>query len=95
MRVSSIRGNSREVLAAVAGSFWKQEDEGQQGLSKTTQKMVQANPWAIRKERSEHVHLRKVALGEMTLCIWHGLQATVIRKSGWAWPMNGFSACSL
>ena len=29
------------------------------------------------------------------LCTEHGLQAMAIRNSGWAWPMNSFSDCSL
>ena len=53
VRVNSIRGNSREVLAAVAKRFWKRHNEGQQGLVKTTRRMVQALPWVRTKEQSE------------------------------------------
>ena len=60
----SVTGNKREVLEEVAESFWKQHNQGQQGLSETLQRMVQALPRVFTAEQSEAIHRSRVTLGE-------------------------------
>ena len=61
-----VTNNNREVLEKVVERFWGEHDQGQQGLSVTTQKMVQALPRVFMEEQSEAIHRRRVTLGEIT-----------------------------
>ena len=49
----------------MAQSFWEQHNQGQQGLSKTTQRMVRALPRVFTEEQSEARHRSIVTLGEI------------------------------
>ena len=60
-----VTSNKREVLEEVAQSFRKQHNHGQQGLSRTTLRMVQALPRVITAEQSEGIHRSRVTLGEI------------------------------
>ena len=51
-----VTGNKRKVLEEVAQSFQKQHNQGQQRLSKTTRRMVQALERLFRAEQSEAIH---------------------------------------
>ena len=60
-----VTGNKREVLEQLAQSFRKQHNQGQQKLSKTTWRMVQALPRVFTAEQSEAIHRSRVTLGEV------------------------------
>ena len=60
-----VTGNKREVLEEVAQSFRRQHKEGQQGLSRTTQRKVQSLPRVFTAEQSEAIHRSRVTLGEI------------------------------
>ena len=60
-----VRGNKGEVLKEVAQSFRRQHNQGQQGLSGTTQRMVQALPRMFTAEESEAIHRSRVTMGEI------------------------------
>ena len=47
-----VTGNKREVREEVAHSFREQDNQGQQGLSKTTRRMVRALPTVFTEEQS-------------------------------------------
>ena len=66
VRLQSCRvtGNKREVLEEVAQSFRRQHNRGQQGLSRTTRRMVQALPRVFTAEQSEAIHRSRVQRGE-------------------------------
>ena len=51
-----VTGTKREVLEAVAESFRRQYNKGQQEFSETTQRMVQALPRVFTEEQSEAIH---------------------------------------
>ena len=67
MRLQDCRvtGNKREVPEEVGQSFWEQHSEGQQGLSKTTRRMVRALPRWFTEEQSEAIHRSRVTLAEI------------------------------
>ena len=50
----------------MAKSFREQHDEGQQGLSETTRRMVRLLPRVFTEEQSEAIHRCRVELGERT-----------------------------
>ena len=60
-----VTGNEREVLEEVAQAFREQHNQGQQGLSKTTRRMVRALPRVFTDEQSEAIHCSRVTLGEI------------------------------
>ena len=60
-----VTGNKRGVVAAAGKRFRGQHNQGQQGLSKTTQRMVRALPRVFTKEQSEAIQRRRVTLAEM------------------------------
>ena len=60
-----VTGNEREVLEEVAQSFRRQHNEGQQGLSGTTRRIVQALPRVFTAEQSEAIHRSRGTLGEI------------------------------
>ena len=68
VRLQNGRGtrNKREVLAAVAESFRGQENQGQQQLSETTQRIIQALLRVFTVEQREAIHCRRVTLREIT-----------------------------
>ena len=57
-----VTGNQQEVLEEVAQSFRRQHNHGQQGLSRTTRRMVQVLP---RVFTAEAIHSSRVTLGEI------------------------------
>ena len=59
-----VTGNKWEVLEEVAQSLRRQHNQGQQGLSGTTQRMVQALPRVFTAEQSEARQRSRVTLGE-------------------------------
>ena len=62
-------GNKREVLAAVAESFRGQDNQGQQQLSETTQRIIRALPRVFTEEQSEAIHRCRVTLREITQAV--------------------------
>ena len=60
-----VRGNKQEVLEEVAQSFRRQYNQGQQGLSGTTRRIVQALPSVFTAEQSEAIHRSRLTLGEI------------------------------
>ena len=60
-----VTGNKREVLEEGAQSFRKQHNQGQQALSRTTQRKVQALPRLFTAEQSDAIHRSRVTLGEI------------------------------
>ena len=60
-----VTGNKREVLEVVAQSFRGQHNQGQQELSRNTQRMVRALPRVFTAEQSEDIYRSRVTLGEM------------------------------
>ena len=61
-----VMGNKQELLAALAVSSQGQHNQGQQGLSETTRRMVRALPRVFTEEQSEALHRRRVTLTEIT-----------------------------
>ena len=59
-----VRGNKQEVLEAVAESFRRQHNQGQQRISEITRRMLRALPGVSTEEQSEAIHRRRVTLGE-------------------------------
>ena len=60
-----VTGNKRDVLEEGVQSFRKQHNQGQQGLSETTRRMVQVLPRVFTAEQSEAIHRGRVTLGEI------------------------------
>ena len=60
-----VTGNEREVLEGLAESFQGKHNQGQQPLSETTQRMVEALPRVFTKEQSEGIHRCKVKQGQI------------------------------
>ena len=65
-----VTGNKWEVLQEVAHGLWVHHNQGQQGLSETTRRMVRALPSAIMEEQSEAIHSSRVTLGEKKQAVW-------------------------
>ena len=65
-----VTGNKRLVLEEVAQSFRRQHNQGQQGLSGTTQRVVQALPRMFTAEQSEAIHPSSVTLGKIKEAVW-------------------------
>ena len=65
-----VTGNKREVLEEVARSFRKQHNNGQQRLSETTRRTVQALQRVFTAEQSETIRCRGVMLGETKAAVW-------------------------
>ena len=59
-----VSGNKREVLEEEAQSFREEHNQGQQGLSETTRRMVRALPRVFTEEQSEAIQRGRVTLGE-------------------------------
>ena len=86
-----VTGNKREVLEEVVQSFWKQHNQGQQGLSETTPRMVQVLARVFGADQSEAIQRSRVKLGEIKEAVlgsgptWGGgiLQPRGAR-TGWA-----------
>ena len=68
VRLQNGRGtsNKREVLAAVAESFRGQDNQEQQQLSETTQRIIQALLRVFTEKQREAIHRRRVRLREIT-----------------------------
>ena len=60
-----VTSNKREVLEEVAQSFRKQHNQGRQGLSKTTRRMVQALQMVFTAEQRQAIHRSRVTLEEI------------------------------
>ena len=60
-----VTGDEQEVLQEVAQSFRRQHNQGQQGLSKTTRRIVQALPRVFTAEQSKAIRRSRVTLGEI------------------------------
>ena len=60
-----VTGNKREVLRELAQSFRQQYNQGQQGLSETTQGMVRALRKVFTEQQSEAIHRSRVTLREI------------------------------
>ena len=65
-----VTGNKLEVLEEVAQNFREKHIEGQQGLSKTTQRMVRALPRVFTEEQNKAIHRSRVTLGEIEEAVW-------------------------
>ena len=65
-----VTGNKLQVLEEVAQSFRKQHNQGQQRLSGTTRRMVQALPRVFTAEQSEAIRRSRVTLGEIKEAVW-------------------------
>ena len=55
-----------EVLEAVAETFRRQHNQGQQELRDTTRRIVRALPRVFTEERGKAIHRRRVTLGGIT-----------------------------
>ena len=65
LQCDRVTGNKKEVLEEVAQSFRRQHNQGQQGLSGITRRMVRVLPRVFTAEQSEEIHRSRVTLGEI------------------------------